>query len=624
MDLLQVLKSRDGTIVVVDDHFAEPDVTHLDASDLTRFHRYLSDNSDALSRVARLIGLEGSPIPSEVVAKAEADAPHLWLCYRANESAYAELASLFATIKLQHEGETQKLRLLVEFCQNELQVNPATFSSLADAATTLNDCVIAFVDFYLKAGVSGQAAIAEHTNFRNQYRQRYSHNEARWPKIVFLVSSKLPGRDQLQEFRAATGLRSAFFLPLRKGDLTVEVLRSHLAQWFAHYAATAQLDNYLTEMSLAVQDCSKSLIADIERLELHDLTMLDTLKLSAERESLQGYLTWVLSESLASKVRSSPSLQKSLLPKEEALTLLDGKLMPGSVLFELFSDIAVSPISNDDSRPAFGDIYASQNQAGDATQNEWLLAITPACDLIRCSPEDSVLCVRGALTKADPNMEVLLTKKSLFGKGSHVIRYRTEGQSEYAHIKWMLKRGLVTLPAKLLMSTEEYKKVARLSELFAQEVKELVLGEVSRVGIPIDTVFSVAGTVAVRINFIVGKDEDPIVMERDLSDKDFISAVITKGRLDGTEDDSQEFLVFTQQFSEWLKTEFFPAVRENFRKYPAKLEAVEKFFGEWTAWHVLLNNQRMKTECGGSLSFKYGSSETPCANNRMEIIVSGQ
>lgn len=621
IEFLRALQTKPGSVVIVDDHFGDPALTHLYPEDLTRFHEYLSEDEGALNRVRTWLELKSEATASDIVTVAEEKATALWGRFRSGDaSAQRDLAPLFETVALTHDGETQKLGVLVAFCQRELGVEPLTFSSLNAAGDALKHCMLLYVDFYLEAGLNPEATTTAHAAFKASYRNGFEHDGATWPKMVVLVSSKLPDQDQLQRFRGDTGIRSAFFSSLRKGDVSAETLSRHLFQRAERYEAAAKLSQYLDAMSGAVDSAAQALITDVERLELHDLALLDALKLSAEQESLQTYLTWILSEALASKLRLVPALQSYLLPKEEALRMLDGKLLPASVLFELFSDIAILPVSPQDDRANFGDVYATVGEGGQATE-ALALVISPACDLLRCSADYDVICVRGQIEKIDARLERLLVKNSLFGKGSHVIRYRDNGKSTYAHITWQLKRGIFTVPAKTLADPSKFKRLARLSELFAQEVKELAFGDASRIGIPVDPVFVVVGKVVVRLNFLRGQNEEPIASGHDLSDREFISAVITKGRVEGSGKAAETTIVFTQQFCDWLTAELFPSVMTD--PVPEKLKTVQRFFAHWKTWHVTLNN-RSKTECEGALLFRYDDAPGPAAGptNKMEILVS--
>jgi hypothetical protein len=625
MNLIEVIKSRPGAVVIVDDQFATPDVDHLDSADLTRFHEFIRADITVRERVRNLLAIADAITDSELVRRAEAGAQQLWTRYSADKTQYPELAILFQSIDLRQQTATLRLDIVRDLLRREYQVEAQVFASLAEARTALSNCVIAFVDFFLTPGMIADNAIASHRTFREQYRLRFSEGTTRWPKIVFLVSSQLPNTTRLREFREAVGIRSAFFAPLRKSDINEEMLRNLLLAWSVNYPAAAQLDQYLSKMSEGVSESATSLIQDLDRIELQDLTLLATLKLAAERESLQGYLTWLLSESIAAKLRAAPSLQSQLIPKQNALTLLDGNLFPSSVLFELFSAIAVAPFEGDESIPAFGDVYRQSDQLNNPT-GEVLLAITPACDLIRCAMDDLVLCVRGNLAHANSSLEGLLLKRSLFGKGSHVISFKSSEGTKYAHIAWRLNRGLISVPVNSLMN--DFKKIARLSELFAQEVKELAVADLSRVGTPVDPMFAVAGHVTVRVKLSLGKELGTAFVEYDLSDMHFISAVITRGRLEEpgvtAQTEDRWFLVFTQQWVDWVKQVFLPEVRGQCPSPNAKLKQLEDFFAQWSTWHLELNENGSRFECGGTLLFKYGKNDSSCPSNRMEVIVSGQ
>lgn len=620
MDLLSTLKERGaGAIIVVDDHLAALEVTHLHEDDLLSFFDYIDNDEAAKARVGQRLGMPSDSNTTALVKKAELSAAELWAAYLANEAAHSDFARLFTTVKQQNEGRTQKLDVLLNFCRTDLGVQPQTFASLQDAADSLSNCVVAFVDFYLTSDITVTQAIEQHGLHRDGYKRGFFHNDVEWPKIVFLVSSKLPAREELQLFRVGSGLRSAFFVPMRKGDLSADTLAVAFRTWSSQYAAKAAMSRYLTAMSEAVRQSADAVLNDVDRIELHDLMMLDAIKLSAERESLQSYSTWLLSETLAAKVRASTALQSPLLPKTDSLSLLDGKLIPHSVLFELFSDIAVSIPSAADQAPAFGDIYAVAG-VDEKPSTNLLLVISPACDLIRCELTDHVLCVEGEVTKSDPNMVSLFTPRTLFGKGSHVIRYQSGTTSQFAHITWKIKKGLRTLTVEQLVS-KPYIKTARLSELFAQEVKELALTDASRIGVPVDPMFMVVGKVEIRANFLLAPGEEPIRHTVDLSDKDFISAVLTKGRMDPSKNEPQEVLVFTRQFVEWVLSDFFTAIRSKTVKEIARLNPIAEFFSKWESGHIALG-KGSKSECGGNLIFRRSEGQIgECPPNKVEVVV---
>jgi hypothetical protein len=625
VNFLDALKSRAGTVVLIDNDFAWPKVEDPDGNDRTAFYRSLQRDAAARERVAAVLELDQIATLETVMGAVDARIGELWEQYVSKPGDFPDLAVLFLATKANFDAQRKKLEILTAFCETSLGVKPIIHHDLTDAKEALGSCMIAFVDFYLKAGVNNfEGAMEEHAQYKDIYRKGFEHDNASWPKVVFLISSKLPPPDQLQAFRDTTGIRSAFFTGIRKGDLSLETLQSLMDPWGTKYDPTAQLDRYLSALSNSVGRAASTLAQEINRLELHDLRMLNVLRLSAEGESLQSYLTWLLSEALASKLRASKPLQTALLPEPRDMPQLDGQLLTQSVLFELFADIAVSLSSGEAPGPEFGDIYAiaSEKKGGG---RDLLLAISPACDLARCAKEDQVLCVKGSVANADASLAPLLSKKALYGKGNHVIRFKEDNTATYAHVIWTLKKGLITQPVADLMDSKRFKKVGRLSEIFAQEVKDLALSDASRVGTPIEPTFAIASNVIVRAQFGV-QGEDPLKLQCDLNDETFISAVLTKGRTNVEDSNLAEIIVFTLQFSNWLLKTFLPQLIGD-RDVPPKVKAVSEKLASRTEWHVALGPNRSFSECDGALCFKVldDANELPTLqNNRLEILVSAK
>lgn len=626
MELVDLLTSEnEGGIVVVDDYYSQPELNSVDAEALTNLYRLIDSKITYRKCLCKLLSLPTTANPDEILRHIEPNIEALWQAYETDALARKSLEPLFEDIETQRSGNRPALDAITKFCKDKLKISPSTFGCLDEAADALSNCIVAFVDFRLKKNRSTEDAIADHEKARDSYLTRRNFNGKRPPKLVYLISSSLPSSDNLQAFRTATGIRTAFFHPIRKSDLSVSMLEEQLERWKKRYSAATNLDEYLTTMTTAVKESSDKLLEQLDQVELHDLAILNIFKLAAERESLQSYLTWLLSEALASKLRTSPALQKELLPVNTHLPPLDGKLKLGSLLFEIFSQIAISPASLNTSIPSFGDIYVSkkapkQTQTNNETttnSRDIHLVITPACDLLRCDDSFNALCVEGIETVAKPNMEELLKEGILFGNGSHVIQYGEGAKKTYAYIRWN-KKGLRTISVKDLSSTRKYSKIARLSELFAQEIKEQVLSDVSRIGLPIYPTFSVSARILVRCKF------GNMSHECDLSAEDFEGAMVTKGKVEST---SQEIYVigFAEQFATWMRTEFIPQAKGKFNggKIPNEFLNIEEFFNDWSNYNVELAKNKQKSECGGPLVFKFveqiNDGEAP--NNKVEIIV---
>ncbi|MES2885646.1 MAG: hypothetical protein V4709_12625 [Pseudomonadota bacterium] len=606
MNLLGALKSRAGTVVLVDNEFAIPKVTVPVTEDRSDFSRLMLRDPDARARITAMLGISPEASAQKIVEVVDDQIPSLWDRFVETPDSYPDLGVLFLSTKARIDGDRQKLDQVVEFCRSNLGVEPVIHHDLASAVDALKGCMIAFIDLYLTAGIDNyKGALSEHIQHSSAYKALFSHNAENWPKVIFLVSSKLPEREQLQEFRDATGIRSAFFEAMNKGDVSLESLQEIVEPWGTKYGPSAKLGRYLDSLSSRLDEAASALKNELSRLELNDLRTLEVLRLSAEGESLRTYLTWLISQSLASKLCVEMSRQSSDLPDASEMPPLDGKLLPKSILFELFADIAVSTSSADDETLEFGDIFAERTEEKKENM-PIVLAISPACDLVRCPLDYQVLCVRGTVTKQDPNLSQLLTKDALFGKGNQVVRYP---DNTYAHISWSLKKGLITIPASELQKKERFSKIARLSENFTQEIKELALADASRVGTPVEPTFAVEGGVVVRARFHMGRDEQPLERTDELQGKPFISAILTKGRVKTEtgngrklKEDQGETIVFTHQFVTWLKKDFLRQLKGG-RVAPAKLEAIEKKLQELTNWHVILDGGR-KARDGESLTFQ--------------------
>lgn len=605
MNLLEALRSRPGTVVLVDNEFAPRQLDHVNEVDRTNFFNLLADEGAIRRRVSAFLRIEGAPSPEDIMKVVDASLGQLWDQYIANPQAHADWDTLFITEKANYLGDRYRLEVLVKFCTETLGVEPVIHHDLAEAKNALRTCMIAFIDLYLKAGLNNlPGAIEEHGGHMEAYRAGFEHNEKQWPKVVFLVSSKLPAPEHLQLFRAATGIRAAFFRGMSKGAVSDAALAEMIEPWRSTYGASAMLNQYLNELCRGVEEAGAAVKNEVDRLELHDLTMLDALRLSAEPESLQSYLTWICSEALASKLRTTKSLQTAMLPDPNDMPTLDGQLLPKSVLFEMFAEVAISASSAGLHGPEFGDIYAAVPEAAEGPQ-ALLLAISPACDLARCAAEYQVLCVNGKLTKADNHLAELLGKKALYGGGKHVIRFRQD--ERYGYIEWTLKKGLITHPVSALKDQQRFKKIARLSEVFAQEIKELALSDVSRVGTPVEPTFAVEAGVIVRAKFNLqqqagGPKPDPLKLQVDLQDKSFISAVLTKGRLT-SEQGLPEVIVFTHQFRNWMLKEFLPQLRGE-QLAPTKLKSVEDNLAGRPHWHVPLTDNHSAKELNGNLRYE--------------------
>lgn len=584
MQLDRVIQSITSPVVVVDDSLMPPDFKSLSSNALTALFSLVDEDGEQLELLASLLGLDGSVDPGAAVEVAEAKAAELWEHFILAKHTKL-LSPLFADFASEYNSKRYRVDSLIKILSELFGIVPNTYPSLSAAREALGSCAIAFVDYYASAEIDNDTAATNlHVEYKDVLCAKFNYEGADWPKVVFLISHALPSPSGLANFRQLTGIKSAFFVPLDKKNIELRYVQRLMCGCIDQYPISVQLSRYLDTVHDAITSASKTISREIERLELHDLVALKSLRLDAESESVQSYLTWLVAEALAAKVRSAPELKASLIPHQNSYIPIDGKLLPQSVLFELYSEIAAAPIADDaDDHLVMGDVFEVCSEA--SSGRELRLVIAPACDLMRCSSDYDVVCVGGALLDTSSELSELLGKSYSFGKGQLVLKHLVDGQTVYSKISWD-KKKLCTIKRRDFNNKEVYVRLARLSEVFANEVKELALSHLARVGTPIDPSFSVALKALVRCKIKLSK-EAAVEFFYDLSDKDFVSAILSMGREANTgEEDSdaaplQETILFSAQFHSWI----LDILHEEGEKLPVgvdrgKFDKILNFFGD--------------------------------------------
>ena len=264
------------------------------------------------------------------------------------------------------------------------------------------------------------------------------------------------------------------------------------------------------------------------------------MRLEKDSESLGVYLSWLLSESLAAKIRESAALATAAESVNKIQRLpFQGKLTPNQVLFDLYSEIAFSALAMTHLpiKVQFGDVFSPRANGKGAvgrdaergvvqvdSADDLLLVIAPGCDLQRCSGDYEVMCVRGRIVKRAPDLADLLSPQSFFGKVEenfkHLFRRRSGQHVEYSLVEWTPKL-LTTVKQQKLCDSAKFVRRARLNELFGQKVKEEALRQVGRIGVPVDPSFSSALAATIRLKK-AGKKQYQL---REVADTEFVSGI---------------------------------------------------------------------------------------------------
>lgn len=553
MELGKEIRGLASPVVIVDDMYRAPELVDAVSQKQVELLRALKADKKGVASVRQVLGgkrLTAQHIVGRLSRGEGLD--DIWSAYEADRDGYKCLDVVFYPIYVKRNKELKGLQAIDDFCMSLTGRRAIKHATLESARNDLRSCAIAFVDFRLRdEALQDSEFVDSHEAFKDDYQHPFTVGGAMWPKIMVLISSKPPGRNNLARFREVTGVRSAFFSSMRKGEVTEATLQKAFKSWSSTYPAAAELNSYLTATEKAVQDVASSLQTDIRRLEVHDLALLQVLRLAAEQETLQSYVTWLVAESMAARLRANPALGKVKLGPKAAEAALDGKLLTGSVLFEMFADVASSAIPVD-SNLGQGDVFVVVEEDGRPSTSKVTVAISPACDLLRCTLDYDVLCVRGTLIDSGTDLQKLIDRsKGLFGKGHHVMRVSGSGKPRFMRITWDEKGGLHSVKARDLRDAKKYQRRSRLSESFAQEIKELALSHASRIGVPMDPAFAVWATVMVRMTSKRDKDSDPVTKMHDLGQDDFSPVVVSVQKVVG-QVARDVTATFTTHFMEWL------------------------------------------------------------------------
>lgn len=399
----------------------------------------------------------------------------LWLLHEGGKVPEAELGILFEDAAAEMSARAGSANLVVEKL-NEIvgKENVKTFWTYENAAEALSTADVAFVDFYL----SNDDTEADALN-----RIAAAAPQLQGPKLLFFMSYQASLAQQ-QKVRQKIGRRSAFFDVMRKTEINKDFLDAKIGSKRDSFDSNRALEQVITQAVGAATRAVNEFADRCSELEVHDLRLLNLTRLEAEGESLHEYLTWLFSEALAAKTRrlAVGSVHDGAI--EPASIGFSGQIVQGTVLFDLFSEVVFGLPLAKDKGVRFGEVFQSLNEP-----DEYLLVLTPACDLQRCAPDKAVLCaMASSLDYSGPRQ---ISKSKLFGKLGdgklcHLLTTGSgdDGKPIFSLLTWAAAQ-ITTLTTTQLMAGG-YKRVALMNELFAQEVKEDVLRVLGRVGTQID------------------------------------------------------------------------------------------------------------------------------------------
>ena len=525
-----------STAVVVDDALGPPGEGSLHSDDKNAWIDFVSANVDAQTLLLSTFAATGIGDLDDLLGELTSHPAHiaaLWAHYNDNTLAEAGLERLFNTFALDWTGKAEKPLAVCEALANFVGAQQVKrFWRMEDAVTAMAHADVAFIDFFLNDNEGIPAAL-----------QRIRNHKADLAKVklLFIMSSRAAVETQ-QEVRQIVGLRTAFFEVMAKTDVETAWIIAKVKSKSSSYQGNKSLEDVARALVVATHDAAAEFNAQCDSLEIHDLRLFDLARLSNEGESIAAYLTWLASESIAAKIRRISSTKIKTTAIDAGAIGFTGQIKQGKVLFDLFSEVVFGPGHPQGEPVHFGEvliakphrkrrpnslgistaqsmarrtlptyksagreilssksIFSKRRRALLRTDNasvgtlprpqpheapKYLLVLTPACDLARCSPSKMVLCVEG--TAQDMSDVKVQAREKLYGKHSQGLRHllKVDAPSAPVLITWHKGQSLM-LPVREILGGN-FRRLAQMNELYAQEVKEEVLRELGRVGTQID------------------------------------------------------------------------------------------------------------------------------------------
>lgn len=581
------------TAVVVDDALGPPGQGSLHADDKDAWIDFVSADAPAQALLLATFAATGLSDLDELLSELTSHPDHiaaLWVHYNDNTLAAAGLDRLFRTFALDWTGKAEKPLAVCAALANFVGAQAVKkYWRMEDAAAAVAQADVAFIDFFLDDNEVVSDALQRIRNHKT---------ELSGAKLLFIMSYRAAIETQ-QQVRQIVGSRTAFFEVMAKTDVETAWVIEKIKSKSSSYLGNKALENVARELVAATHDAAKEFKAQCDDLEIHDLRLFDLARLVNEGESIAAYLTWLSSESIAAKIRRISSTKIKNTAIDAGAIGFTGQIKQGKVLFDLFSEVVFGPGHPPGEPLHFGEVLVtkpyrrrpSRTLALSAQRTSarsgspmkptspmraalsaksafaqrrieqrrvqtlralapvaqqsyepprYLLVLTPACDLARCSPSKMVLCVEG--TAQDMSDVKVQAREKLYGKHSQGLRHllMLDDPGAPVLITWHKNQSLM-LSVRDIMGGN-FKRLAQMNELYAQEVKEEVLRELGRVGTQIDPppAFALHAT----LKWKVGANAH----EAATDDDSFFSAILSYSE---QSDDKSPTVILSDEFKKW-------------------------------------------------------------------------
>lgn len=616
------------TAVIIDDGFAPVSLEMIQSDHWAELRESERSNKECWNKISEVYFPSLSSVMN--LNRDEQALQTAWELYEKEPDHFSFFDPIFRHILLSKDIKIRPLKEMINYLENDVGLKLLKHHNIANAANDIKRSKLVFLDFYLNNSTPEQI-IENISNHNDLFSRPIVEGSTNHRRFLFLISTSLPSQEHLEKFRVNSKLKTAFFKAQPKACLSKDWLEQELSKKVSHYDDIKKLSDYLDTFSNQISKVSDDLKNEIESLELHDLAILNSMRLVKESENLGRYLSWLLSEALAAKIRASAPL----LDAEQKICQIHGVpfqgiLTPKPVLFDLYSEIAFSieDLKSRNDNIQFGDVFFYVNNENLLTcpadwqfanqffqaslksnvdsltesnnsvfsKQELLLVISPACDLQRCEINYEVLCVRGQITKQAPNLADLIGQHSFFGIDDkcfkHLLRQNDQQNIVYSLVEWEPKK-ITTIKVSALQNAKHFQRRAKLSELFGQEIKEEALRQVSRIGVPVDPSFSSALGATIKLKLSKNNPNELEVPD------DFISGIFVSANEQNKANISlsEEFIYFLENHINSLQ-----ASHPNLLT-PKITDGISTFINEWKNGFKLPKSNEISYSGGFKVQF---------------------
>jgi hypothetical protein len=520
-------------VMVIDDAYAPAEPRDIDGEAITRFKDALLDDSKKLAQVRKRFNRDLNPnIPKHLddLLTDHKAVGELWTLRERATWAWL-LDSLFRDYADEVAQKHNDLKGLEEFLGTQkwkVSKVPRFDPTKVDVTT----CQVIFLDFYLKGEVDAEKSLNRAAQLAHLIIQARQEEKLKQYPLVVLMSSRPGAENQQGKFKEATGLRADFFCFIEKTKVA-DHLAPKMSRMLEGYQAKQGWAHMLDEFWLGAIRAATSLRHDLARIEPTELALLQEAELAVEEAKLPDYLSWLISETLASgllednKVRAAMSAK---LPELIGHSAFPGMVPPGSRLADMYVRSVMRFDVTDDISSTIswavelGDLFARIDDHGLPT--EFLLVVDQTCDLARPDSiqKTNVLCLRSAPQLISD--VALAFYRTASGSGvSDLVGMNVGGERKYFLAKWDLVNPTTPQLSDLTSRKATLRRVARLKPIVALARQEALTQRVGRIGEPV----APPSVMAYRAKLVlVAKDGS--LKEFDALKEKWAAAIVVQGR----------------------------------------------------------------------------------------------